>query len=88
METVKVNIEDMAGKRFNANLPYDAPINRLLPQLITKLGLSLNNATGRRPSYRLVHEESGLQLRDNDTLRQANVGQDDTLKLFADLVAG
>lgn len=88
METVQVNVEDMAGKKFKASLPYDAPVSRLLPLLITKMGLSQNNASGRRLSYRLMHVESGLQLRDNDTLRQADVQPGHTLKLLADLVAG
>jgi hypothetical protein len=88
METVSVTIEDMGGKKFKASLPNEIPISRLLPQLITRMGLSQTNATGRRVSYRLLHVESGVQLRDNETLKQANVQPNHTLKLFADLVAG
>src|SRR5579863_3926086 len=88
METVNVSIQDMAGKKFKASLPYDVPVSQLLPQLIIKMGLSQSNATGRRLSYRLMHVESGLQLRDSDTLRQADVQAGHTLKLLADLVAG
>lgn len=88
MELVNVIIEDQSGKRFKANLPYDTPVSRLLPQLITKIGLSQTNATGRRLSYRLLYVEAGIQLRDNDTLKQVNVQPGHTLRLIADLVAG
>jgi hypothetical protein len=85
LETVSVTIEDMAGKKFRASLPYEIPISRLLPLLIIRMGLSQTNATGRRISYRLLYVESGAQLRDSETLKQANIQPDHTLKLLADL---
>lgn len=88
MAWVNVNLEDMAGKRFRAQLPDDAPVSSLLRQLLTKLNLSLTDSSGHRLSYRLFHIESGIQLRDSDTLVQCQVQDGHTLRLIADLVAG
>jgi hypothetical protein len=78
----------MAGRQFKAEHPNDVPVSRLLPQLITKLNLSPTDSSGRRLSYRLVHVESGEQLRDSDTLTRAGVENGHRLRLLADLVAG
>lgn len=88
MAMVNVTLEDMAGKKFHAQLPNDTPVSRLLPPLITRLNLSATDSMGRRVSYRLAHRESGEQLRDSDTLAQAGVEDGHTLRLLADLVAG
>ena len=88
MAMINVTLEDMAGKKFRAQLPDDTPVSRLLPPLITRLNLSPTDSMGRRLSYRLVHRESGEQLRDSDTLARAGVQDGHTLRLLADLVAG
>lgn len=76
------------GKQHKATIPVDVPVNRLLPLLIQKLGLLSHNDTGRRISYRLLHRESGSQLRDSDTLQAAGVSDGHNLKILAEVIAG
>lgn len=89
MATIRVNVESLtSGKKNSASIPDDMLVSRILPVLVKKLGLPATDETGRRVSYRLLHRESGNQLRDNDTLVSANVKDDHTLKILAEVIAG
>ena len=61
MAMISIFIEDISGKKFKAQLPDDAAVSRILPQLLKKLNLSHTIVTGQHVSYRLIHRESGEQ---------------------------
>lgn len=88
MGIVSLTIEDMAEKKYRAQMPSDVALDRLLPILLERLGLSSANTTGQRWHYHLIHLESGKQLPDQITLEQAQVGDQHTLRLIVDSAYG
>ena len=82
-EKIKVTVTDQAGgKTVTAELPADAPMNRLIPALVTKMTLPTN------VQYGIQHKQSGKQLGTNDTLTSAGVKEGDTLRLLPNVTAG
>jgi len=88
MASIKVIIYDPTGsKKTPVELPNDVPMNRLIPALVTKMGLPTNQ--GANPiTYRLDHRASGKRLADSDSLADADVTEDDILSLFPEVTAG
>ena len=74
----------LRSNRFQENpveLPGDVPMRRLIPALVTKMGLPTQQ--GANPiTYRLDHRDSGKRLSEDETLSQAGVKEDDILSLF------
>jgi uncharacterized ubiquitin-like protein YukD len=82
-EKIKVTVTDQAGgKTVTAELPADAPMNRLIPALVTKMSLPTN------VQYGIQHKQSGKQLAPTDTLTSAGVKEGDTLRLLPNVTAG
>ena len=82
-DKVKVTVTDQAGgKTVTAELPANAPMNRLVPALVTKMQLPTN------VQYGIQHKQSGKQLGPNDTLNGAGVKEGDTLRLLPNVTAG
>lgn len=78
-----VTITDQAGgKTVTAELPSDAQMSRLIPALVTKMGLP-NNV-----QYGVQHKETGRQLQPQETLISAGVADKDTLRLLPNVTAG
>jgi len=88
MANVKVIIYDPTGsKKTPVELPSDVPMRRLIPALVTKMGLPTNQ--GANPiAYRLDHRSSGKRLADEESLQDAGVKEDDILSLFPEVTAG
>ncbi len=88
MSQVKVIIYDPTGsKKTPVELPNDVPMRRLIPALVTKMGLPTNQ--GANPiTYRLDHRSSGKRISDDESLSDANVKEDDILSLFPEVTAG
>ncbi len=88
MASVKVIIYDPTGsKKTPVELPNDVPMQRLIPALVSKMGLPTSQ--GANPiTYRLDHRDSGKRLADTDSLADAGVKQDDILSLFPEVTAG
>lgn len=88
MANIKVIIYDPTGsKKTPVELPADVPMRRLIPALVTKMGLPTTQ--GANPiSYRLDHRASGKRLSDDDSLTDAGVNEDDILSLFPEVTAG
>ncbi len=88
MANTKVIIYDPTGsKKTPVELPGDVPMRRLIPALVTKMGLPTSQ--GANPiTYRLDHRDSGKRLGEDESLNDANVGQDDILSLFPEVTAG
>ena len=88
MANIKVIIYDPTGsKKTPVELPGDVPMRRLIPALVSKMGLPTTQ--GANPiTYRLDHRASGKRLGDDDTLEDANVSEEDILSLFPEVTAG
>jgi hypothetical protein len=88
MASIKVIIYDPTGsKKTPVELPEDVPMRRLVPALVSKMGLPTNQ--GANPiTYRLDHRSSGKRLADDDSLSDAGVVEDDILSLFPEVTAG
>jgi hypothetical protein len=88
MASIKVICYDPTGsKKTPVELPSDVPMRRLIPALVTKMGLPTQQ--GANPiTYRLDHRDSGKRLSDDETLSQAGVKEDDILSLFPEVTAG
>lgn len=88
MASIRVLIYDPTGsKKTPVELPDDVPMRRLIPALVTKMGLPTTQ--GANPiTYRLDHRSSGKRLGDGDSLADAGVAQEDILSLFPEVSAG
>ncbi|RIK15438.1 MAG: hypothetical protein DCC51_14690 [Anaerolineae bacterium] len=88
MASTKVIIYDPTGsKKTPVELPDDVPMRRLIPALVSKMGLPTTQ--GANPiTYRLDHRSSGKRLGDEESLRDAGVKEDDILSLFPEVTAG
>ena len=88
MASIKVIVYDPTGsKKTPVELPSDVPMRRLIPALVTKMGLP--TMQGANPiTYRLDHRTSGKRLGDDDSLSTAGVKEDDILSLFPEVTAG
>lgn len=88
MASIKVIVYDPTGsKKTPVELPEDVPMRRLIPALVTKMGLPTTQ--GANPiTYRLDHRASGKRLGEEESLSDAGVSQDDILSLFPEVTAG
>lgn len=88
MTSLRVSIVDHTDStKTTAEMPDDVPMNRLIPALVTKMGLPSQQA-GRPIVYRLDYRRTGRRLGDHETLRSAGVQTDDVLTLLPELTAG
>jgi hypothetical protein len=68
MAQLSVTIVDPLGdKSFTVELPDDAPMNQLVPQLLPKLGIN------QQGSFTLQHKPTSKILAPTETLRSAGV---------------
>lgn len=81
MGQIKVEIIDPAGKKVKTKLPDYAPVSRLMRELIVNMNLPITDGNGRSINYHLVHEESGKGLKDEESLRNADINQGDILRI-------
>ena len=89
MGMVTVEVWDSTGnKRQTAELPDDAPVNRVMAVLVERLELPKNSPDGQPMSYKFHHKVSGKQLSDNQTLSEAGVDEGDVLRLVPEITAG
>ena len=88
MASIKVIIYDPTGsKKTPVELPGNVPMKRLIPALVSKMGLPTSQG-GNPITYRLDHRDSGKRLGDDMSLDDADVQQDDILSLFPEVTAG
>lgn len=88
MASIKVIVYDPTGsKKTPVELPGDVPMRRLIPALVSKMGLPTSQ--GANPiTYRLDHRASGKRLGDDESLADAGVNNDDIMSLFPEVTAG
>jgi hypothetical protein len=89
MAMIQVEVWDATGsKRQRVELPDDAAVNRILVVLVEKLNLPRNSPDGQLMSYKFHHKESGRQLLDRQTLKEAGVVEGDILRIQPEITAG
>jgi hypothetical protein len=89
MPYVSVTVYDSTeNKRVPAELPDDAPCNKIVSVLVQKLQLPTNGPDGAPLSYKFHHKNSGRQIQDSQTLADAGVREGDILRLQPEITAG
>ena len=89
MADLNIIVTDATGSRRNeATVPNDAPVARIIAKLVEVLDLPLVAPDGQPMSYKFHHLESSHQLRDDQTLAEAMVSNNDTLRLVPEITAG
>jgi uncharacterized ubiquitin-like protein YukD len=89
MGMVTVELWDATGnKRQTAELPDDAPVNRIMAVLVERLQLPKNSPDGQPMSYKFHHKASGKQLSDEQTLSEAGVKNGDVVRVVPEITAG
>jgi hypothetical protein len=88
MSDLPVTLVLPSGGTRTAEVPDDVPVKDLLPELTTSLELPVTGPDGRPMSYRLDSKALGRELKEDETLSQAGVPQDDRLMMTADVTAG
>ena len=77
-----------SGGSRTAEVPDDVPVKDLIPELTTSLELPVTGPDGRPMSYRLDSKALGRELKEDETLSQAGIPQNDRLMMTADVTAG
>ncbi|MEL7497206.1 MAG: EsaB/YukD family protein [Planctomycetota bacterium] len=85
----KVTFLDQTGaKSVEAVVADTVTVQRILPNIITKMNLPMVGPDGQPMSYSLDHKEGGRRLNEYETLVQANVATGDHLIIYPEIVAG
>jgi ubiquitin-protein ligase len=77
-----------SGGTRAADVPDDVPVKELMPEFTSLLELPTTGPDGRAMAYRLDSKALGRELKENETLAEAGVPQNDRLMLTADITAG
>jgi hypothetical protein len=81
--TRRIRVQDPSGGEYaDAELPADVEVSRLLPALVTRLGLPVMGESANPISYGLLFGDRPLT--PDETLAAAGVRDDDTLILFTE----
>jgi len=89
MGMMTVEVWDSTGnKRQQAELPDDAPVDKVMAVLVERMSLPRNGPDGAPLSYKFHHKASGKQLQDEDTLARASVAEGDILRIVPEITAG
>jgi hypothetical protein len=85
----RVVILDQTGsKSVEAVIADGVTVNKILPNIITKLSLPVLGPDGQPMTYSLDHKEGGKRLREGETLVVAGVRDGDHLIVYPEIVAG
>jgi ubiquitin-protein ligase len=88
MPDISVTIVLPNGGARKAEIPTDVPVRDLLTELASMLELPTVGPDGRPVGYRLDSKALGRELRDDETLQQSGVPNEDRLMITADITAG
>ncbi len=88
MARARVTILDhVRGTKTQVEVPDNVPMNRLIPALVSRLGLP-NAQEGQPVTYRLDNRDSGQRIGDEQTLADAGVQEGAVLALYPEVTAG
>jgi len=88
MPDLNVTLILPSGGARNAEIPDDVNVGDLLAELTSLLQLPTVGPDGRPMTYRLDSKALGRELREDETLADANVPENDRLMVTADITAG
>jgi hypothetical protein len=89
MSDIDIEIWDATGnKRLKVQAPDDVAVERIVLVLAEKLHLPKFAPDGQLMSYKLHHRRRGVQLRDDQDLRQQDVVGGDVLRIQPEITAG
>jgi hypothetical protein len=77
-----------SGGTRNAEIPADVSVRDLLSELTALLQLPTVGPDGRPMAYRIDSKALGRELKESETLAEANVPENDRLMVTADITAG
>ena len=77
-----------SGGTRAADVPDDVPVKELMPEFTSLLELPTVGPDGRPMAYRLDSKALGRELKEEETLSQAGIPQNDRLMMTADVTAG
>jgi len=77
-----------SGGARTAEVPDDVPVRDLMTELISMLKLPTIGPDGRPMSYRMDSKALGRELKEDETLAEASIPDNDRLMLTADITAG
>ena len=76
------------NQEYEVELPDNARLEDLLPQLVQQLGLPLVGPDGNRISYQLSNKRTSQELKHTHTLSEYSTKNGDMLLLTSTFVAG
>jgi hypothetical protein len=88
MSDLQVTLVLPSGGSRTAEIPDDVVIKELIPELTTTLELPTTGPDGRPMGYRLDSKALGRELKEDETLAEAEVPEEDRLMVTADVTAG
>lgn len=88
MPDLSVTIVMPNGGARRADIPDDLPAGEIIKELTSLLKLPTVGPDGRPMGYRLDSKALGRELWESETLKEAQVPNDDRLMLTADITAG
>jgi uncharacterized ubiquitin-like protein YukD len=89
MNDISVKILDVSGSKSKVvKMPDDVPIERIIVLLVEKLNLPINSPDGMLMSYKIHLRKNGMQLLDNQCLKDVDVIEGDELRLQPEITAG
>ena len=86
--TQVVFLDQTGAKSVEAVVSDSVTVQRILPNIITKMNLPMVGPDGQPMSYSLDHKEGGRRLHESETLVNANVSNGDHLIIYPAIVAG
>ncbi len=86
---VQLEVWDATGnKRLRVEVPGDVAVERVLMVLADKLHLPRYAPDGQLMSYKFHHRRLGVQLRDDQSLADQSVQENDVLRIQPEITAG
>ncbi len=81
-------VDATGNKTEEVTVPETVAAGRIVGKLVQLLQLPSAGPDGQPLSYKFHHKQSGRQISDNETLAEACVGENDVLRLVAEITAG
>jgi ubiquitin-protein ligase len=88
MPDLNVTVVLPSGGARSAEVPDDVAVHELMEEFASLLELPTTGPDGRPMAYRLDSKALGRELKEQETLAQAGIPQNDRLMLTADITAG
>lgn len=88
MADISITLVLPNGGARKAEMPDDVKVSDLLTELTSLLGLPTVGPDGRPLGYRIDSKALGRELRETETLKQAQIPHDDRLMITTDITAG